>query len=55
VTRLIIPLFAAILGAAALLFAGGFDDRHVRAGTAFLTLIHASHAAAEQAHTPARR
>ena len=54
-TRLIIPLFAAVLGAAALLFAGGFEDRHVRSGTAFLTLIHASHAAAEQGDPSARR
>lgn len=44
--RLIIPLFAALAGLGAVLASGGLDETHLRSGSAFLTLIEASHAAA---------
>jgi hypothetical protein len=45
-TRLIIPLFAALIGASTVLASGAFADRRGQAGDAFLMLLHASHAAA---------
>ena len=44
--RLIIPVCAALIGAAVLFGAGAFEDRQGSAGDAFLALLHASHAAA---------
>lgn len=45
-TRLIIPLFAALIGATTVLAAGAFSDRRGQAGDAFLMLLQASHSAA---------
>ncbi len=44
--RLIIPLVAAMIGAAVVLCAGAVTERRSHAGDAFLTLLHAPHAAA---------
>jgi len=45
-TRLIIPLVAALIGASTVLASGAFADRRGQAGDAFLLLLHASHTAA---------
>jgi hypothetical protein len=45
-TRLIIPFFAALLGASTVLASGAFSDRRAQSGDAFLMLLEAAHAAA---------
>lgn len=44
--KLVIPVFAALIGAAALFGAGAFENRRGASGNAFLDLLEASHAAA---------
>ncbi|MCU0985476.1 MAG: hypothetical protein MUC89_11120 [Acetobacteraceae bacterium] len=44
--RLIIPICAALMGAAMLFGAGAFENRQRSSADAFLALLHASHAAA---------
>lgn len=47
--RLIIPLFALVIGVSTVLAAGLFTDRRGQSGDAFLQLIEASHDAALKA------
>jgi hypothetical protein len=49
-TRLIVPLFAALIGAMTLLGSGAFADRRGQAGDAFLLLLQATHNAAVAEH-----
>ncbi len=54
--RLIIPLFAALLGVSTLIASGSLNERGRPAGSgdAFLALLHASHAAAVAEQEQAR-
>lgn len=45
-TRLIIPLVAALIGVSTVLASGAFADRRGQSGDAFLMLLEATHAAA---------
>jgi hypothetical protein len=49
-TRLILPLTAALVGAMTLLASGAFADRRGQAGDAFLLLLQATHNAAVAEH-----
>lgn len=47
--RLIIPLFALLIGVSTVLASGGLSDRRGQSGDAFLQLLEAAHGAALEA------